>query len=250
MSPRIFTKVYNTPEDRARAVRHHAWLTEHVPAFRQPGIEAVGETSIDFAYVHGRHPDTRDLPMLAALLGDAHGAAWVSDLHRARLDVAHPLPDFLAPRLAALDARRRTSHLNGDHDLAAAKKLLRAVAVGPVAFYKDTNPRNIIITEQGVPVIVDVDDLTLAPFGYDLAKLVVTLAMTYGPLPMEAIRDALAIYNRAVMEHDARLEGIGMTQLLSHAELHRVLTAPYLGHGGYRHPWPPVRITIEPEGQA
>ncbi|MET8048523.1 phosphotransferase [Streptosporangium sp. NPDC005286] len=256
MNTPVFTKVYSTEEERAQAVRHHAWLAEHALPFRQPGIEAVGMTSIDFTYIHGRHPGVRDLPMLAALLGDAHGAAWVSDLHRAHLGVPHPLPanhtmaDFLAPRLAALDARRRTHHLADDEDLAAAKRLLHAVAIGPAAFYKDTNPRNILITEQGIPIIVDVDDLTLAPFGYDLAKLVVTLAMTYGPLQLTAIQHALAGYNQAATRHDARLGGTSMTQLLGHAELHRILTAPYLGRGGYRHSWPQVRLVIEQEGHA
>ncbi len=59
--------------------------------------------------------------------------------------------------------------------------LLHGACGGPAAFYKDANPRNFLITPAG-PVTVDFDDLTLAPFGYDLAKLVVTLAMTYGAL--------------------------------------------------------------------
>ncbi|WP_329428836.1 phosphotransferase [Streptosporangium sp. NBC_01495] len=254
MNTPVFTKVYRTPESRAQTVRHHAWLAEHAGPLRQPCIEAVGATSIDFTYVDGCHPGVRDLPMLAALLGDAHGAAWVSDLHRARLNVPHPLPadhtmaDFIAPRLTAFDARRRTHHLADDEDLAAAKRLLHAVAIGPVAFYKDTNPRNILITQQRIPIIVDVDDLTLAPFGYDLAKLIVTLAMTYGPLPLTVIQNALAIYNRAAAGHDAWLGGTGMSQLLGHAELHRILTAPYLGRGGYRYLWSQACPVIEPEG--
>jgi len=52
-----------------------------------------------------------------------------------------------------------------------------------------------LITPDGLPVTIDFDDLTLAPFGYDLAKLVVTLAMTYGELPGEQIAAALFAYN-------------------------------------------------------
>ena len=39
--------------------------------------------------------------------------------------------------------------------------------------------RNVLVTPSG-PALVDFDDLTLAPFGYDLAKLVVSTAMTFG----------------------------------------------------------------------
>ncbi|WP_424533806.1 phosphotransferase [Sphaerisporangium viridialbum] len=256
MNTRVFVKAYDTPEERAQAVRHHAWLAAHARPLRQPAIETVGATSIGFAYVDGRHPRVEDLPMLAVLLGDTHGAAWVSDLYQARLDVSHrmtsghTMADFITVRLAALDARRRTRHLASDEDLAVANRLLLTSAVGPVAFYKDTNPRNILITGRGIPVAVDVDDLTLAPFGYDLAKLIVTLAMTYGPLPPAAIRHSLIAYNRAAARHNARLGGTNMAQLLDHVELHRIFTAPYLGRGGYRHVWPQERSAMEPEGSA
>ena len=53
---------------------------------------------------------------------------------------------------------------------ARAQRLIVA-ADGPAAFYKDANPRNFLITPAGHPVTIDFDDLTLAPFGYDLAKL-------------------------------------------------------------------------------
>jgi hypothetical protein len=46
--------------------------------------------------------------------------------------------------------------------------ILTTAVSRPVAFYKDTNPRNILITAAGQ--LITVDDLTLAPFGYDLAK--------------------------------------------------------------------------------
>ena len=52
------------------------------------------------------------------------------------------------------------------------------------------------------PAIVDFDDLTLAPFGYDLAKLVVSTAMTHGPLPAEAITAALVrLHHRAARQY-------------------------------------------------
>ncbi|MEU8269699.1 hypothetical protein AB0B89_21395 [Sphaerisporangium sp. NPDC049002] len=256
MKTRVFTKAYETPQERAQALRHHTWLAEHVRPLRQPAIEAVGVTSIDFTYIDGRHPCVEDLPMLAVLLGDAHGAAWVSDLYQARLDVPHrttsgyTMADFVTVRLASLDARRRSCHLADDEELASAKRLLHTSATGPAAFYKDTNSRNILITEGGIPVAVDVDDLTLAPFGYDLAKLIVTLAMTYGMLPPAAVRHALTLYNQAAARHNAQLSGTSMAQLLDHAELHRVFTAPYLGRGGYHYVWSQAPFSMEPEGLA
>jgi Ser/Thr protein kinase RdoA (MazF antagonist) len=82
-----------------------------------------------------------------------------------------------------------------------AQRLL-AGADGPAAFYKDANPRNFLITPAGATMMVDFDELTLAPFGYDLAKLVVTLAMSYGALTVGQISTALSTYNAAVGRPD------------------------------------------------
>jgi hypothetical protein len=60
---------------------------------------------------------------------------------------------------------------------------------------------NILITSIGRPVTVDIDDLTLAPFGYDLVKLVVTLAMTHGRLPGNALGRALGAAPTATSSH-------------------------------------------------
>ncbi|MEW9533606.1 hypothetical protein [Microbispora sp. NPDC049125] len=244
-SQRVFTKEYPSASACARAVAHHAWLAEHAPPLRQPAIAAVREHAIDFVFVDGRHAEVGDLPALAAALGWAHAAAWVSDLHRARLDTPHPIDlrgtyvmdDFVSPRLAALKTRQLP-----EAAAPAAERLLRAAATGPAAFYKDTNPRNILITLTGLQVNVDVDDLTLAPFGYDLAKLIITLAMTHGQLPADVVTSALAAYNDMLLR--SSLAGVPLARLLDYAELHHVFTAPYLGRGGYRYPWPQVRPTL------
>ncbi|GII34626.1 phosphotransferase [Planotetraspora mira] len=246
--PRAFTKTYPSALASARAAAHHAWLTRHAGPLRQPAIRAVRQHLIDFDFIEGRHATAEDLPVLAAMLAQSHAAAWVSDLHRARLDTPHPLDgsgphalaDFLSPRLAALQGRRRTGHLP-QATATAAERLLRSAATGSAAFYKDTNPRNILITASGRPVVVDVDDVTLAPFGYDLAKLIVTLAMTYGLLPTSAVTSALAAYNDTLRSHSHQLAGVPLVQLLAYADLHHVFTVPYLGRGGYRYPWPQVR---------
>ncbi len=90
------------------------------------------------------------------------------------------------------------------------------------------------------PVTIDFDDLTLAPFGYDLAKLIVTLAMTYGPLPAARIAAALGAYNAAT-RHCRRLIPVTWEELMDWAEIHHILTSRYLGRAGYPHGWHEVR---------
>ncbi|MCX5317805.1 hypothetical protein [Streptomyces sp. NBC_00154] len=116
--------------------------------------------------------------------------------------------------------------------------LLEKTAEGPTAFYKDSNPRNFIITEAGDVYTVDTDDLTLAPMGYDPAKLIATLVLTYGPLPAPAIDSALRAYNEAAERHDPQLGTTDRERLDDFLALHAVLTAPYAGRNGYRHSWP------------
>ena len=133
--------------------------------------------------------------MLAAHLGDVHGSAHAAELHQARLNQpyrtvrGHMLPSFPHRRVDAVARELRAGNVPGNElmSVVRAQRLL-AGADGPAAFYKDANPRNFLITPDGLPVTIDFDDLTLAPFGYDLAKLVVTLAMTYGALPGEQDR--------------------------------------------------------------
>jgi Ser/Thr protein kinase RdoA (MazF antagonist) len=234
-----FTKSYPTAAARAAAQAHHRWLNTVATPLHLPTIIASEPRQLTFERVPGRHAQPADLATLATLLGNAHGTAWITALHNARLDRPYPLggglsiSDFLSPRLAALE---RQGHI----PTAAGTRLLRDAVNSPAAFYKDTNPRNVLITSSG-PVVVDFDDLTLAPFGYDLAKLIVTLAMTFGPLPPAMIGQALSAYNTAAATHTAHLGTATLRQLLAFAEVHHALTARYLGRGGYRYPWPQVR---------
>jgi hypothetical protein len=202
---------------------------------------------LQFEYVSGRHAVPADLVVLAGHMGDAHGAAWVAALYGARLDTPYGdgssgvIADFLSPRLASLDWGKNLWDTLGADGTARIIGLVRDHAKGPVAFYKDTNPRNILVTPTGWIVTVDVDDLTLAPFGYDLAKLVVALAMTHGSLPVDALEEALGAYNASAARHASELGCTTLVHLLDFAEIHHVLTAPYLGRGGYQYPWPAVR---------
>lgn len=241
-----FVKAYPTAQSRAAAEHHYRWLRNHVQPVQLPALLAVHDTSLEFAHVQGRHATPSDLVRIAAHLGDAHGAAWTNTLHAARMDQPHPInrdctiSDFISPRLAALHRRHQAGYLPAD-DLDVTQNILTTAATEPVTFYKDTNPRNILITAAGQLITVDVDDLTLAPFGYDLAKLVVTLAMTHGQIPDQLIESALDAYNTTAARHEADLGHVDLQHLSQYTTLHHILTAPYLGRGGYRHPWPTVK---------
>ncbi|MFI8499743.1 phosphotransferase [Streptomyces sp. NPDC085524] len=244
MRIRHFTKHYETPGAVASAARHHAWLSEHVRPLRLPALSVVGPTSLTYERIDGRPARPEDLPSLAALLGDAHGAAWTSDLRPAALNTPHrfrdgtAFDDYIGPRQTALRKRLEQGHLPDQTAVQAMLGLLEKTAEGPTAFYKDSNPRNFIVTEAGDIYTVDTDDLTLAPMGYDLAKLIVTLSLTYGPLPAPAIDAALLTYNEAAERHATRLGTTDRERLDDLLALHSVLTAPYIGRNGYRYAWP------------
>lgn len=239
-----FTKRYETPERVAEAVRHYRWISEHAKPLRQPALHDIGAASLTFERVEGRSVRPEDLPRMAELLGHAHGAAWHSDLQSAALCTPHhhqdgtPFDDYLGPREIALRRRHDQGHLPNKVALYAMLGLLEDTAQGPFAFYKDSNPRNFIITAAGDVVTVDTDDLSLAPMGYDLAKLIATLHLTYGPLTDQAVNAALFAYNAAAGCYGARLGTTDRGRLDDFLTLHAVLTAPYVGRNGYHHRWP------------
>ncbi|MEU7018211.1 phosphotransferase [Streptomyces sp. NPDC046385] len=243
MRPRQFTKQYETAAQAASAARHHAWLAEHARPLRLPALTVVGPTSLTYEWIDGRPARPEDLLTLARLLGDAHGAAWAADLRPASLNTPHrfrdgiAFGDYIAPRQTALRRRLEQGYLPDQVALHAMLTLLEKTAKGPTAFYKDSNPRNFIITEVGDIYAVDTDDLTLAPMGYDLAKLIATLILTYGPLPAPVIDSTLRAYNEAAERHDPRLGSTHRERLNDFLALHAVLTAPYAGRNGYRDSW-------------
>lgn len=254
MSESTFIKRYATSSGCATARTNYDWLATHARPLHLPGLLSGGGRHLVFEHVHGRHATPVDLEPLATHLGDAQGAAWTSALHAARLDVPYPatdehtIPDFVTPRLDALNAGDCATMSTSSREIERAIESLHMPPETPVAIYKDANPRNVLITFTRRIVTVDFDDLTLAPFGYDLAKLVVALSMTHGRMAVGAIERALAVYNAAATRHALHLGGTSYRQLLDYAEIHHVLTAPYLGRGGYRYPWAAVRPAAEPGG--
>jgi hypothetical protein len=244
MTAASFTKMYRGPEQAEAAARHHRWLTTHAQPMRQPALLEIRSSTLSFERIDGRHVRPGDLVKLAGLMGDAHGSAWASDLHRATLDMPHTFsdgtsfPDFLSVREAALRRRLEQGHLPDKPALHTMLSLLEQTANGSCAFYKDSNPRNFLITGDGTCFAVDTDDLTLAPPGYDLAKLITTLLMSYGPLAPSAITEALTAYNRAAGRHDPLLATTSRERLDDFLTLHSVLTAPYAGRHGYHYASP------------
>ncbi|MFF4534300.1 phosphotransferase [Streptomyces sp. NPDC001407] len=240
MTTAHFTKDYGDPGQAAEAARHYHWLAAHARPLLQPALIAADPASLTFERIEGRHAEPQDLPRLAGMLGDAHGAAWTRDLHQASLRTPHSshdgtwFPDYVSCREAALRKRLEQGHLPNASVLDVLLALVKEIAEGPAAFYKDSNPRNFLITTDGTIFTIDTDDLTLAPFGYDLAKLITTLIMTYGPIEQPGIAQALDLYNEAAARHNARLGTTDLQRLYAFVTLHIPLTAPYAGRNGYR----------------
>ncbi|MBM0227257.1 MULTISPECIES: phosphotransferase [Micromonospora] len=241
MSGGPFVKRYDDPERCAAATAHHAWLAGLGSGVRLPALLARGNRHLIFERLPGHTPKVGDLPRTAAALGRLHAAAHRSELRTARLDQPHitstglVIPDFASPRQAAL---HHAAAAGGIHGSVIDAVLDRAGEF--VTFYKDPNIRNYLANGNEVAV-VDFDDLTLAPFGYDLAGLLVTASMTYGRLADRSTTRCLRAYRLAVAPQICSL-----ADLKRYAELHHLLTLRYLGRNGYRHPWPTVRPWPDP----
>jgi hypothetical protein len=229
----VFTKRYEDPRRAAAAAAHRDWLANLDCGVHVPALQSKGPHHLVLEHLGHRQPGLGDLEVLAQALGRLHAAAYTRQLHAARLDEPFSAPndlvicDFVTPRRNAL------------------VQIPLQVAASPAAFYKDANIRNFLLTDAGVAV-VDFDDLTLAPFGYDLAKLIVSAAMSHGSLDPHEVRRALTTYNEHTAQRDIDTT-CSPEQLRLYAELHHRLTVRYLHRNGYHHAWPDVRPWPEPE---
>lgn len=238
----IVTKTYTNPAACSRALAHYRFLQRLPRLFTVPELLEATATRLALRTVAGNVAAPSDLTGIADALGQLHCAAHDRHLRAVRLNTTAMVDGMPIP--AFDDPHRRTRLMtrigSGESTLmtpAAVNGLFAAAPTWPAAIYKDCNPRNFIVPESGPVALVDFDDLTLAPFGYDLAKLIVTTAMTYGELPTGLAAAALVAYNRPLAAEQrcpaARLAGL--------CEVHHLLTASYLGRNGYCHPWPDVR---------
>ncbi|GAB3146938.1 hypothetical protein GCM10027290_29440 [Micromonospora sonneratiae] len=235
MNSDLFIKWYDDPQRCSTAAAHHDWLIGLKSEVRLPHLLTRTSRHLAFERLPGRTPKVADLPRVASTLGRLHDAAYRRELHSARLDQPHTtstgllLPSFTEPRREALHRAARVTGV----DLAALDAVLDRTG-RPAAFYKDPNVRNYLVEGKSVAV-VDFDTLTLAPFGYDLAGLLVTASMTYGRLNHRTLTDCMDAYEFAIAPNLCDLD-----ELRQYAELHHLLTLRYLGTNGYRHPWPTV----------
>jgi aminoglycoside phosphotransferase (APT) family kinase protein len=249
--PRMHLKRYPDGSARHRAEQNYRWLASLPSSFRLPRLLLAEGEWMGFEHIAGRHAQPGDLTALAYHLGRAHAAANSTTLRNAslaaglRTATGHRIPGFPGRRLTAVARELESGRVPSPaFTISHAQALLIEACAGPAAFYKDANPRNFLITADG-PVLVDFDELTLAPFGYDLAKLVVTLAMTHGPLPAPLIASALHTYNTAT-GHLPGLTPLTWAELMSWADIHHILTSRYHGRSGYRHRWPDLRPASPP----
>ncbi|MBD2895614.1 hypothetical protein amrb99_45530 [Actinomadura sp. RB99] len=242
-----WTKTYTDPRTCQMAAAHHRWLTEQMASLstplRLPKLRRSAPFELSFDYVEGRDAHPRELPLIAEAMGHFHQAVHHNTLHQASLDkpfiasAGLSIPDFITPRRD----RVRTLLENGSVPAPAltAKQAIQAIesaAGAPAAIYTDANLRNLMVMGRQI-TMVDYDCLTLAPFGYDLAKLVVSLAMTHGPLLPATIAAALTVYNHALAASPTPLSAVTWQKLMQWTEVHHILTSPYLGRHGYRHGW-------------
>jgi hypothetical protein len=257
MTGTTWTKPYQDPRACREAAAHHRWLAQQVHALDAPLLipraQRVQGCELVLDYVPGQHARPGDLVMIAGLMGRLHHAAHHDALHAARLDMPFPasrdltIPDFIAPRRYRIRARLQGGHVPEPAFSAdQAVEIIEAAAGSPAAIYTDANLRNLLVTGSRV-TMVDYDCLTLAPFGYDLAKLIVSLAMTHGTLPPTTIGDALTAYNTAVTAPPRPLPAVLWHDLMHWTEIHHILTSPYQGRHGYRHSWHKTRPTPTPE---
>ncbi|MFE1397017.1 aminoglycoside phosphotransferase family protein [Nocardiopsis dassonvillei] len=244
-----FTKEYPSRGSAGAAAAHHRWLAS-LEAPVPDLLEATSEKLV-FARVDGAHCHAADVPDVAALLGSLHAEAFKRELHAANLDTPFStsngvlLASFVEPRVAWLGRHRRSGAISErQYDVAVA--MITQAARRPAAFYKDCNIRNVLMGNTS-PVLVDFDDLTLAPFGYDLAKLLVSAAMTYGPLARSVYREALASYRQAVEERQGPVNPCTWEELDTWLEIHALFTRPYLGRNGYRHRWSSRGLITAPD---
>lgn len=237
----LFIKPYPDEASTAATHAHYRWLAASAPVgVELPALLHVRPQTLVFEHLEGATPVTKDLADVAAALGRLHHAT-AAGLADARLDRPHDaagltITDFVASRRAALHTAGRARGV-----AAARLDYVLDYATGlPPAIYKDANLRNFLLTERGVAV-VDFDDLTLAPFGYDLAKLVISTAMTHGPIPAAGIAEALQRYNAHTAPNSCTLD-----DLACWAELTWLLNTPYTGRNGYTQPWPALRPWADP----
>ena len=240
MSVAVWWKDYVSDDHLRRSIVHHAWVVETdlaVPALRH--VDVIGRR-LAFERLPGRHAvASDDLALVAADLGRWHARLARRELVNVEADASLPidggeLHGFLAVRAEPLSGANAPGAIVTPADIPTLAALAAGATTG---VYKDVNVRNVLL-DGGVVRHVDVDDVTLAPAGYDLGKLLLSWAMTHGRRP--AIEDVLDCYNTAAGQELCDREHLAVW-----LELHYVLTYRYRAAGHYAHGWPSLRTVAD-----
>lgn len=241
---RGFAKRYADNSTATRAVANHKWFSTLPIPFQVPALISARGNVLRFEYLPGRHARPADLHHLAGLLGRMDAIVHSHALGGARANDSYArvggniLPGFGEARRDKLHSMFRRGRVVNTRALPFFEKWLKKASNMEASVYKDANLRNFLVSRNEV-AIVDFDTVTLAPFGYDLAKLVVTLAMTYGAISSPMVKMTLSRYNEAAASLGAVY--CRPAAFAAWTEFHHVLTTPFLGQGGYNFSWADVR---------
>ncbi|MEO5877939.1 MAG: phosphotransferase, partial [Streptosporangiaceae bacterium] len=234
---KTWSKTYPTRTAAEAAAGNHTWISE-VGQLTIPDLLHQNEREIVFAHISGQHVTPDDLTAVAGCLARFHAAAH-QHLTGARTNEPHQtsrgtiLTGFSEHReQRLLDLLAAPSPPDTWLTSGRVRAWITHAAGLPAAVYKDANVRNFLLTPS--IVAVDFDTVTLAPLGYDLAKLLVSAAMTYGPLDAGLVSACLHTYNELLSA--AGLRNCTNEQFSTWAEMNHVLTSPYIGRNGYRFP--------------
>lgn len=238
----VWIKEYETPSAARAAALNHAWLRAMGLNVPQLAAWTPASRRLCLGYVGGASPVGLDeLSVAVEQIGAWHGAVagHLSDTAGSAL-VLGPgveISPFMPTRIDAL-----TASATGYGQVIAPDDLSRIASVvsrSRPSVYKDMNVRNVLV-DGGTVWHVDFDDLTLAPAGYDLAKLLLSWAMTHGRRP--PMSQLIATYNGA-----ARGGLCSYEELALWMELNDVLTRRYRSTNRYVHSWSEMRTAEDRE---
>lgn len=233
-------KRFHSVAAATRAVVSQRWMFEE--SSLPPRIQAVEDRTVRYEPLRGRNLLPDELPKVAALLGQTDARLSRGKL-RGRI-----AGECISTDAVRIDGFADPFRVNALKKTRAQGSLLsRSAAIGavtrgcsfPAALYKDSNVRNFVVVGSRVRV-VDFDVVTLAPPGYDLAKLVLSGALTWGVLDFHPL-DLLSEYVEAACDELGAERRVDPDWFHVWLELHWMLTARYVAPTRYGFSWPDYR---------
>jgi aminoglycoside phosphotransferase (APT) family kinase protein len=232
----IYVKRYDSLRALREAARNYSVFArlspEHIP--RLIKVDHA-QCAMVMEYIHGgpvRSP--RNLLDATILLGQLH-SRWLRCPYTIweKASFAAPRRNKVQSALWQESPDRTNPLLDMDLD-----ELWLAAERSSCCLYKDFNTTNVIINATSL-TLIDFDVLTIAPIGYDLAKLMLSFAISgygFGPGLLETAR------RRYIAELPQWCRAtVTPNSLLIWIEVHWLLTSPYVGKNGYTCRWPDLR---------